>query len=59
MPGTPLGLHCPRCGQPPFMALDQQAFCENPNCVVFCWNPQDDRETFEQQVTVIDLPFGD
>ena len=41
--------NCPRCGQPPFLVLDEgrQAFCRHPTCPVLAWNPYQSTEELE------------
>jgi hypothetical protein len=40
--GTPIGMNCPECGEPPRMVLPggNQAFCGNTSgCRILMWDP--------------------
>lgn len=47
-PELPLGMHCPRCGEPPVAVLTgTQALCGTDQCPVLTWNPASTRAEFE------------
>jgi hypothetical protein len=39
--GTPVGLICPGCSEPPFLLMGggTQAFCGTDDCPFFTWDP--------------------
>ena len=56
---APVGNVCPGCQRPTSLVLPGaiQAFCENDECHVMCWNPQDSLAQMNvEPATMIDLP---
>jgi hypothetical protein len=44
MPGEPIGLHCPECGELAVFTFAEQAFCANDGCRILMWDPTMTRE---------------
>ncbi len=59
--GDPAGGLCPWCRQPPLYLLGgaSQAFCGNPECQCFTWDPTRTIEENLTDVKFIDLRFRD
>lgn len=59
---TPVGDHCPRCGQRARYLLDhgRQAFCGNDDCQVLTWNPTKTRAEMDADHEFVDWapPIG-
>jgi hypothetical protein len=54
---TPIGLHCPGCGEPPRMLIGgNQAFCDTDGCCFLMWDPAQTRaEMLAEGIQKIDL----
>lgn len=61
--GTPVGLNCPGCSEPPMLLMGggTQAFCGTDDCPFFTWDPTKTRAELNAEAEVIDLPrtFGE
>ena len=57
MPDLTLALtpNCPRCGEPPVLALGGQSFCDTDDCQTLAWNPLISREENLATAHVVDL----
>lgn len=56
MSTTPVGVHCPGCGQPAAVAYAQQAFCGTDDCKVITWNPSKTLDENLENYHRVDLP---